>query len=107
MAKNYQCYTRYFREQHAKLEQFLTTEYDAEVLQQALNICKEAETYSANSLEEAYAYAKGVEEESYSDILPTLLTGIQAIKADVRNPKVAKRKLSYYSSLVNILGRQL
>jgi len=102
--KNYRLYKRYFREQYSGIKKFLTGEYDEILLQRALELCGETDGYSANNLIEAYSYVKGVWEESHEDILPKLLTGIQAVKADARNPKVSKRKLSYYKSLVSIIG---
>ena len=105
--KNYKRYTRYFREQHASLNKFLSGGYEEELLSKALLVCEETGGYSAKNLEEAYAYVKGVAEDSHDNLLPKLLTGIQAVKADSRNPKVVQRKLSYYSSLVSILGSAL
>ena len=105
--KNYRRYTRYFREQHSSLVKFLSGGYDVELLSKALLVCEETGGYSAMNLEEADAYVKGVNEDSHENILPKLITGIQAVKADSRNPKVVQRKLSYYSSLVSIIGGAL
>jgi hypothetical protein len=41
------------------------------------------------------------------DILPVLLTGIRAVKNGSKNLKVEKRKLSYYTSIVSLLGGAL
>ncbi len=105
--KNYRRYTRYFREQHSSLSKFLSGGYDVELLSKALIVCEETGGCSAMNLEEAYAYVKGVTEDLHDNILPKLITGIQAVKADLRNPKVVQRKLSYYSSLVSIIGGAL
>lgn len=44
---------------------------------------------------------------SISDILPVLLTGIKSVKNSSKDIKVVKRKLSYYTSLVSLLGGAL
>lgn len=101
---NYKKCNRYFREQYGQIKIFLSNEIDEYLLERALELCFETEKYTAKNLEEAYLYHRGVFEDSHSNILSTLVTGIKAIKEDSRNPKVKKRELSYYSSLISILG---
>jgi transposase len=102
--KNYRRYTRYFREQHRQIERFLAKGFDDQLLMDALELCDEMDGYTANNLEEAYSYFQGVTNESHNNILPALMTGIKAVKENSKNPKVVKRQLSYYTSLINIVG---
>jgi len=102
--ENYQRYSRYFREQHKGLMKFLGSAYDRELLQEALELCRETDGYSAENLKESYIYVQGVHQNVHDDIIPALVSGIQAVKADKRNPLVAKRDLSFYHSVVSILG---
>ena len=104
---NFKRYKRYYREQQRHLQSFVDTAFDTEILESALGFCLENAQYSAHNLADSYTYFEGIAQEQHSDILPHLLTGIQAIKNESRSPKVAKRKLQYYSSLVSILGGQL
>jgi hypothetical protein len=47
---------------------------------------------------------QGVAVDKHSDVLPSLVQGIRTIKSDRLPPKVAKRDLSFYHSLISIVG---
>ncbi len=104
---NYRKYNRYYRDQNQELSDFLNQDPDIDLLLKAIDLCIENETLSAKNLRETYAYMHGCENEKYPDILPQLLTGIRAVKHENKNIKVKKRELSYYTSLVSLLGGAL
>lgn len=104
---NYRHYTRYFRDQHMLFSGFLKNTRQQAVMGKALQFCLDSEKYSAGDLKEAYAYFDVVENEQQPDILPDLLTGVKKIRRDSPDLKVQKRKLSYYTSLVSLLGGAL
>ncbi|QEN09158.1 hypothetical protein EXM22_14640 [Oceanispirochaeta crateris] len=104
---NYSRFSRYFRDQHHVFSKFLDNGYESELLKSAIQFCIDSGKYSANDLAEAYQYFKGIEEYQQPDILPVLLSGVRKIKSESRNPKVEKRKMSYYTSLVSLLGGAL
>ena len=105
--ENYKRFNRYFRDQHTALSHYLNTNLESEILEKALQFCLEIGTYSASNLKEAYLYIEGIEYDLKPDILPVLLTGIRAVKNGSKDIKVEKRKLSYYTSLVSLLGGAL
>lgn len=102
--RNFAKYKRYFRQQHEQIDHFLKDDINLDILEKAIRLCFVTGHFSANNLEESYWYEQGICEQSQPDILGTLITGIAAIKKDSRNPKVARRKLSYYTSLISIAG---
>lgn len=102
--KNYRIYNRYFREQYHDLQVFLQSGINDDIMIKALELCHETDQYSVNNFKESYLYYQGIERDSHENILPALITGVKAIKGDKRNPKVLKRNLSYYTSLISILG---
>lgn len=105
--RNFRRYSRYYRDQHQELWDFLLENPDQDLLWKAVDLCIENETLSAGNLKEAYLYVQGCEKENYPDLLPELLNGIKAVKHEHKNIKVKKRSLSYYTSLVSILGGAL
>jgi len=104
---NYKRFSRYYRDQHQELYEFLSDNPDMDLLSKSVDLCIENGTLSARNLKESYAYIHGCENENYPDLLPQLLTGIKAVKHENKNIKVKKRELSYYTSLVSILGGAL
>jgi transposase len=104
---NYKHLTRYFRDQHALIIRFLEKDRRDAIMIKALQFCLDSEKYSARDLKEAYEYFEVVENEKQPDILPSLLTGVMRIREDSPDLKVQKRKLSYYTSLVSLLGGAL
>lgn len=102
--RNYRRYTRYFRDQHDQISAFLSAGYDLDLLEKALELCAELDTPSAAGLKEAYSYVQGVAVDRHSDVLPALVQGIRTIKSDKLPPKVAKRDLSFYHSLISLIG---
>jgi hypothetical protein len=42
--------------------------------------------------------------DGHGDVLPALVQGIRTIKSDKLPPKVAKRDLSFYHSLISLIG---
>jgi transposase/DNA-binding transcriptional MerR regulator len=102
--RNYRRYQRYFRDQHEQITVLLDTGYDCDLLEKALELCADLDTPSAAGLKEAYAYVQGVAVDKHSDVLPSLVQGIRTIKSDRLPPKVAKRDLSFYHSLISIVG---
>jgi len=105
--ENYKRFNRYFRDQHTALSHYLDTNLDIAILDKALQFCLKIGTFSANNLKEAYLYSEGIESDLKPDILPVLLTGIKSVKNSSKDIKVVKRKLSYYTSLVSLLGGAL
>jgi len=102
--RNYRRYQRYFRDQHGQISAMLDEGYDTELLDKALELCSELGTPSAAGLKEAYSYVQGVAIHKQNDVLPALVQGIRTIKGDKLPPKVAKRDLSFYHSLISIIG---
>jgi hypothetical protein len=102
--RNYRRYRRYFRDQYKQISALLDAGYDVDLLEKALELCRQLDTPSAMGLKEAYAYVQGVEVDKQNDVLPSLVEGIRSIKADKLPPKVAKRDLSFYHSLISIIG---
>lgn len=104
---NYRKYSRYYRDQNQELSEFLNQDPDLDLLSKSIELCVENGTLSAKNLKETYTYMHSCENDNYPDILPQLLTGIKAVKHENKNIKVKKRELSYYTSLVSILGGAL
>ncbi len=104
---NYRRFSRYYRDQNQELLEFLNKDPDIGLLSKSTRLCMENGTLSAKNLRETYSYMYGCANENYPDILPELLTGIKAVKHENKNIKVKKRELSYYTSLVSLLGGAL
>ena len=104
---NYKKYSRYYRDQHQELYEFIGENPNMDLLSRSIDLCIENDNISARNLKESYVYIHGCENKNYPDILPQLLTGIKAVKHENKNVKVKKRELSYYTSLVSILGGAL
>lgn len=102
--RNYRRYTRYFRDQHEQISALLNSGFDLDLLEKALALCADLDTPSTAGLKEAYAYVQGVAVDRHSDVLPALVQGIRIIKSDKQPPKVAKRDLSFYHSLISLIG---
>ena len=53
---------------------------------------------------DAYTYFCSIDEEEQPDVLAQLSVGLKRIRSDHSQVEVKKRKLSYYTSLVNLVG---
>ncbi len=105
--QNYKKYSRYYRDQQRELYAFINSNPDDKLIAKTADLCIENGTLSARNFEESYLYVRSCETENYPDILPQLLTGIKAVKHENKNIEVKKRDLSYYTSLVSLLGGAL
>lgn len=98
--KQYSRYVRYFRDQHLLMVEFLASNPDLEILENALQQCFDLESFSATSLKESYKYAEGLR----YDVIPTLIPNLLKNVKNDPSPKIQKRNLAYYSSLISIVG---
>ena len=103
--QNYSTHKRYFRDQYRLLDRFLLdTKYDEKVLAEAIKFCNEIEKFSATNLKDAYTYMEGVMLDKKDNVLIKMASGIKSIHADATDKAIAKRKIEYYTSIINILG---
>lgn len=105
--RNRQTYSRYAREQCTALMKVADAVTDSQVFVRALRLCFEHENYSAANLQDAYTYFCTLEADEQPDVLAQLSQGLKTIRKEYSSVGVKKRKLSYYTSLVNLLGAAL
>ena len=93
---------RYWREQTGRLRRFLDTDPDRHILAEAISFCREAGSVGAGDLKYAYEHLW----ESHDGDLPPLLEHARPIVAarSDESPRVAKRRLRYYSSIVSLVA---
>ena len=103
--QNYSTHKRYFRDQYRLLDRFLLeTKYDEKVLAEAIRFCNEIEKFSATNLKDTYTYMEGVMLDKKDNVLIKMASGIKSIHENVTDITIAKRKIEYYTSIINILG---
>ncbi len=92
---------RYWKEQTGRLRRFLDTDPDPQILAEAVSFCREAGSVGAGDLKYAYEHLW----ESHDGDLPPLLEHARPIVAarTDESPRVAKRRLRYYSSIVSLV----
>lgn len=95
-------FSRYRREQATELLRLLDEGHDPQVLEKALTLCLEHRTVSAANLRDGLVYFHHVECHDAPDVLSVLSSELGRRKRE--DPPVAKRKASYYSALLAILG---
>lgn len=102
LAENRARHGRYWREQTGRLRRFLDTEPDQHILAEAISFCREAGSVGAGDLKYAYEHLW----ESHDGDLPPLLEHARPIVAarGDESPRVAKRRLRYYSSIVSLVA---
>jgi hypothetical protein len=102
----YKEYRRYFRDQFIHLDRFLNSEQiNQTVLSDAVSLCLDLQQYSSRQFIEAYKYMESVFYEKKQNILPVMIKEIKKIQSsNAADSKVAKRKIGYYKSIINILG---
>ncbi len=95
-------YSRYWKEQTGALRRFLDTDPDEKLLREAITFCCEVDSVGANDLKYAYEHLW----ESRTGGLPPLLEHARPIVAarSEPTPRVAKRRLRYYSSIVSLVA---
>ena len=99
--KQYSNFNRYFRDNYPSMLEFVKTEPDIDILEEAIELCFDIEKYSTNSLKESYKYVEGKKLEVIPDIIPSLIKNVTHVK---NSPEIKKRNLKYYSSLFNLVG---
>jgi transposase len=102
LEKNRAKYARYWKEQTGVLRRFLDTEPDRQMLAEAISFCCEAGSVGGGDLKYAYEHLW----ESREGELPPLLEHARPIVAarSEESPRVAKRRLGYYSSIVSLVA---
>lgn len=98
--KQYSRFIRYFRDQQPAMLEFVESKPELDILEDAIQQCFELERYSAANLKESYKYYEGLKEDVLPNIIPKLLKNVK----NEPSPKIQKRNLSYYSSLISIIG---
>lgn len=98
--RQYSRFIRYYRDQHLIMIDFLESSPEEGLLEEAIRQCLDLESYSALNLKESYQYVKGLHEDVIPNIIPKLLKNIK----NEPSPKIQRRNLSYYASLINIIG---
>jgi len=101
--EQYKRYIRYYRNQHSAMMLFISKSVELELLEEAIEMCFELKSFSTRNLEESYNYILGLRSEVVPDIVPKLLKNIKREKS----PEIQKRNLSYYTSLISIVGGAL
>jgi hypothetical protein len=97
--KNFQEYTRYFRDQyHDALKKF-SQGIEKEHLRQAIDLCLENQTYSMTNLYDTYQYYR----QEAKLVLPKvkIVSSLRGIPQEKRAFQVEKRDIGVYDNLVN------
>jgi hypothetical protein len=102
LASHKKRYYRYLREQYGQLNRLLESTVEKEAMEKAIAFCLEVDQLSGRSLREAYEYYLHLNEEQHPDILTPLAE--KDVERTERGVHVEKRKVSYYSSVVSLLG---
>lgn len=98
--EQYKRYIRYYRNQHTAMSLFISQDLDINLLEEAIDMCFDLNRFSTRNLEETYNYVVGLKQEVVPDIVPQLLKNIKREKS----PTIQRRNLSYYTSLISIVG---
>jgi transposase len=102
--RNTEKFGRYAREQYTALMKVAGNVCERKRFLEAVRLCLEHENYSAANLQDAYIYFCSIDEDEQPDVLAQLSVGLKGIRSDRSRVEVKKRKLSYYTSLVNLVG---
>lgn len=102
--KNYKKFIRYFRDQYREAMSRFDADIDNAILTNALNLCLEHKTYSIANLYDAYQYYQSLESGNLTeDVFKQIKPQLKHIARHKQEIRVAKRPLSAYRSLTNLL----
>jgi len=97
--KNFQMYTRYFRDQyHDALKKF-SREIEREHLGQAIDLCLENRTYTMANLYDTYQYYQQEKELALPKV--NIVSNLRGIPREKKEFQVEKRDIGVYHNLVN------
>jgi len=97
--KNFQMYTRYFRDQyHDALKKF-SREIEREHLGQAIDLCLENRTYTMANLYDTYQYYQ--QEKELAPPKVNIVSNLRGIPREKKEFQVEKRDIGVYRALVN------
>lgn len=99
--RNYEAYSRYFRDQHNEALKKFSGEIQTAVLEEAVKFCLENRTYTMANLWDTYQYYKKETELTVAQPKLNAEPGLRDISAEKRNISVEKRDISEYRAAVN------
>jgi hypothetical protein len=102
--KNFQMYTRYFRDQYHEALKKFSQEIEEEHLGQAIDLCLENQTYTMTNLYDTYRYYQQVAELALPKV--EIVSRLRGIPQEKKEFQVEKRDIGVYHTLVNVSEAQ-
>ena len=100
--KNFQEYTRYFRDQYHEALKKFSQEIEREHLGQAIDLCLENQTYTMVNLYDTYQYYQQEKELALPKV--EIVSRLRDIPQEKKAFQVEKRDIGVYRALVNASG---
>jgi len=97
--KNFQEYTRYFRDQYHEALKKFSREIEREHLEQAIDLCLENQTYTMTNLYDTYQYYQQEAELALPKV--NIVSNLRGIPREKKEFQVEKRDIGVYHNLVN------